>query len=816
MSDITDALCERQQELLIDRLIANTPAGLKAMDRWILWRYENRDGTPTKVPLTVAGYRADTTDPAHWASFDAALCALEARGMGGVGFVFAEGDGLFGIDLDSLDALAPEYLAGAEALRGALFEDFPTYWERSPSGKGWHAIGRGTIPASFREKRVALECYVKERFFTMTGRAVPGRETINDCQANLTALYNRFGAGQVERRAVDFNRPDQRPVDEIVKHIRSWQNGQQFSWLLDTPPEQIIVHYGGDHSAADYALANYIANATWDVEKALAIFARSGLYRVTKGGYRNETAYRYDYLVGKTLNQVWLERRNKDELKAQAIEHGAQLARQLQASPSPIKEPAAKVKTSTSDKLGFTPFIRADSPAPFVFDALVKATAQTMRNPSAKYAELACLATLSGMVGRRYSFEGKTLALFMLIGGHSGAGKSQAQKAVLKVLEGALRADGDLQVAIQDMRKRVWHTQYAASAQGLLEQLREAPATVWTTDEAQTAVDLLSGRTNTKSASEQAVVQMMNSLFDAGPGEPLATPASVAGKTREKEGGKVHSVSCSLYWSTQYDRLMEALDGAMVTSGAMSRLLVMFVGDQLAPTNRGAHTMSLDGATRGVLMSLFQMIAQTDQMLATAPNPAAYVSVEFKDQAAEQLYNAICDAADDNTRAAQRERHQRDRLILGRVGMNVGRVAALGATLDNPAHPQITHEHLYWACSIVMPAALGLYEKVSQSEIGDGGTAELRKAQEVFRALLESPANDVADLGLVKHHDFKTKLTDAGLFKRHAQGKTRAAGQAIDDLADAGWLIEVGPSHPQYPHDRSSGRGRLPIYYSIN
>ena len=37
---------------------------LKALKQWVCWRYECRaDGKPTKVPVTIAGYRASSTDP---------------------------------------------------------------------------------------------------------------------------------------------------------------------------------------------------------------------------------------------------------------------------------------------------------------------------------------------------------------------------------------------------------------------------------------------------------------------------------------------------------------------------------------------------------------------------------------------------------------------------------------------------------------------------------------------------------------------------------------------------------------------------------
>ena len=53
--------------------IQNIPHELKRRPQWVLWRYETRDGKPTKVPYNArTGYRADSTDPATWCSFDEA------------------------------------------------------------------------------------------------------------------------------------------------------------------------------------------------------------------------------------------------------------------------------------------------------------------------------------------------------------------------------------------------------------------------------------------------------------------------------------------------------------------------------------------------------------------------------------------------------------------------------------------------------------------------------------------------------------------------------------------------------------------------
>jgi primase-polymerase (primpol)-like protein len=82
------------------------PDDLAERDQWVIWRYETRQDKPTKVPYHVSGRLANTTDPRTWATFERArnVWLSNRQSYAGVGFAFAQGDGLAGIDLDdSLD-----------------------------------------------------------------------------------------------------------------------------------------------------------------------------------------------------------------------------------------------------------------------------------------------------------------------------------------------------------------------------------------------------------------------------------------------------------------------------------------------------------------------------------------------------------------------------------------------------------------------------------------------------------------------------------------------------------------------------------------
>lgn len=134
------------------------PVELERADRWV--RY-----SPTKVPLTVAGGPASSTDAGTWATHDEAMISSVGAGPG---FVL-NGDGIVCIDLDH--CLVDGVL---EPWAQVIVDMVPaTYIEVSPSGDGLHVWGCGELERG-RRIRVdggMVEAYATGRYLTVTKRA---------------------------------------------------------------------------------------------------------------------------------------------------------------------------------------------------------------------------------------------------------------------------------------------------------------------------------------------------------------------------------------------------------------------------------------------------------------------------------------------------------------------------------------------------------------------------------------------------------------------------------------------------------------------
>lgn len=282
------------------------PAELRALDRWVLY---DRKKHPKNARY---GNAASSTDQETWASFAAAINAFEGSRNGryaGVGFVLTVWGPYCGIDLDYCIDESGRIHPNAQK----IIDRLNSYTEISPSGRGVHIFIKGR-----KQKRIGKDCqtalegmkkvevYDRDRYFTMTGRHLPGTPTtIEDRQDVLDALMNEwFGPpvahagtlngthtngttrnGTLTAPALPAGVPDpagargclQGPSDdEVLKRISA---DAQIARLFGGDPS---AHKGTDKtpSGGSLALCNHLARFTeGNAEQMDRLFRRSGLMR---------------------------------------------------------------------------------------------------------------------------------------------------------------------------------------------------------------------------------------------------------------------------------------------------------------------------------------------------------------------------------------------------------------------------------------------------------------------------------------------------------------------------------------------------------
>lgn len=133
------------------------PAQLRELNRWV--RH-----TANKVPLTIDGHTASSTNPTTWATYQQAQQSTAGVGLG---FVL-NGDGIGCYDIDHCitnGTLTPEAQSFLERT-----EHF--YAEQSPSGTGIHIWHHAPAAPGTRQtiNGLHIEHYTQGRYITITGR----------------------------------------------------------------------------------------------------------------------------------------------------------------------------------------------------------------------------------------------------------------------------------------------------------------------------------------------------------------------------------------------------------------------------------------------------------------------------------------------------------------------------------------------------------------------------------------------------------------------------------------------------------------------
>ncbi len=293
------------------------PRELRELPRWVLWRYDSRDGhngSPVrweKLPCRVNGKPARSNDPATWNEFKGVQAEYLRGGWSGVGFML--GTPYVGIDLDGVfDPETGCYLSWPRSFAvkfakpdavpdpGEIIFRLATYAEISPSRSGVKAIVRGTLPEGRRKIGgkglvAGLEMYDGGRFFTLTGHLAPGGQTtITDANGFIAelhgAVFGRHKGAVANHPPIGRNPSD----DEIRAALGRARNKGKVERLLSGDASGY-----GSPSEADAALASHLAFYTRDVDQIARLMRESRLNR--------DKYDRPDYLprtIGRALKEV--------------------------------------------------------------------------------------------------------------------------------------------------------------------------------------------------------------------------------------------------------------------------------------------------------------------------------------------------------------------------------------------------------------------------------------------------------------------------------------------------------------------------------
>jgi putative DNA primase/helicase len=278
------------------------PAELRAVSRWVNWRYRFESPKWKKPTCNAKGRYTDAHNASTWLSFKAAMRNVQNvhSGGGGVSIGFALGhqghDDLVGVDFD--DCLDDQgEIINPDVARWV--GDIDSYTERTPSGRGLRVWVKGKIPVDGKRKdERGVEIYAKARYFTVTGQHWEGTPSkIHRRQKALDALWEElFGQTEPEAKPQPNGKPNGHATDsddELLDLARHARTGAKFTALFD----QGDIDSYPSPSEADFGLAGMLAFWTdRNAERMETLFSRSALGQRGKwkdnADYRNRTIAR--------------------------------------------------------------------------------------------------------------------------------------------------------------------------------------------------------------------------------------------------------------------------------------------------------------------------------------------------------------------------------------------------------------------------------------------------------------------------------------------------------------------------------------------
>ncbi len=259
--------------------------------RWVNYRAVPLKGRVTKIPYSITGKKASSTDASTWATYKEALAASDK-----VGIVFTPAQDLLGIDIDHCLTGKRITHEDKETIAQLIIEA-DTYTEVSPSGEGLHlflSINGGGL-ALTANKKAPYEAYTSGRYFTFTGK-VYGEEREIRSVTKEEALRILAIAGYPWKEAPAPAQPvaakAQAPAPshmddaQVLKRMFTAKSGSKVKALYGGD----LSEHKNDASSGDMALCSHLAFWTGkDAGQMERIWLKSPL------GSREKTQKRKDY-----------------------------------------------------------------------------------------------------------------------------------------------------------------------------------------------------------------------------------------------------------------------------------------------------------------------------------------------------------------------------------------------------------------------------------------------------------------------------------------------------------------------------------------
>lgn len=778
---------------------AGIPVELKGYQQWVVWRYVQRNGEWTKVPYQPNTMNAaKANDPSTWGLYVDAMNTANnpATDCDGVGFMLSPDDPFVFIDLDDVNkrdcdgalVYAEENRDEMFAVQRKIVDEFDSYTELSPSGRGVHVIvkceDKNEVFKHGGGRRMAVEMYASGRFMTMTGNVIEGRSNIWGRKELVSILYR-----QVKIRTNGFE-PCFTPgnvqfVDdaEIIRRGCNAKNGDKFAALIRGDWQSLNIG-DGSQSVADQALLNMLTFYSGNREQIKRIFMNSPMYRPGKTSTKNGRSY-IDFSIDKAfdmtppeiditaLGEQWDALRTAGE--PQQLEQTTEMALQQDNTligASVEEMPEMTGITKPAGLIGeIADYIYASAPRPVPEIALAGA-----------------IALVAGIAGRAYNISGAGLNQYVVLLSGTGTGKEAANSGISRLISA-------LSGRVEDATKYLGPSKFS-SAPALLKHL---------SDQSNSFVSVfgefgmyLSQMSGDKAAGY--MVELRRAFLDlftkSGRGQ---TMQSSVYSDSQKNSKAIISPAFSFLGETTPDHFYNSLSEELIAEGFLPRLCIIQYDGIRVP-------MNYEHASVKIPQDLIQRLAALTlqaQMLNAKHTPhdvlehpeAKVLAMRFGEYCDDQING---ENADEVTKQLWNRAHLKALKMAGLVAVGI-----------NQYNPEVTPEIMQWGIDMAMRDCNTIIERFKDGNVGNGVSESLqeRKMIETFRWWFETPIEGLGKYGvtyrkareayMLPYRVIGQKLAKYAAFKNDRRGSAAALRATLENMKRAGIVQQVSPKQAE-------------------
>lgn len=747
----------------------NIPLEMRSYRQWLVWRYEDLESAkPTKVPYSaITGKLASVVDNSDWASYDQAVAAMSTDWYNGIGFVLADSDPYCIIDLDDTNGNQIDFDRQQE-----VYNEFQTYAELSPSGKGLHIILKGSLQSG--RKRSHIEIYSSQRYMTMTGN-VYRNLPINNQNEAANILWERLGQGKNAALFYAGLEAAKQTDEKIIEIASTAANREKFN---DLYYEGNWQKYYPSQSEADFALFDIIAFYSENGMQTQRIFLQSRLAEREK----SRAQYRLGYMLNRCFDRM-LPPVDIDGLRNQINEILEAKRREQLPPASEVSEPqkptsfvTPELPKSSNDIYSVPPGLVGEI-AQFIY-------AQAPR-PVPEIALAGALGLIAGIVGRAYNVSGTGLNQYVLLLAPTGTGKEAIAGGIDKLMNAVIRT---VPASVDFIGPGE-----IASAQALIKYMAKT---------ANSFVSLVGefGLYLQQMASVNAAPHLMGlrrmllDLYNKSGEGKILRPSIYS--DREKNTASVLAPAFTILGESTPEKFYEGLHEGMISEGLLPRFtMIEYHGER--PDLNPLHMLAQPS---------FELIDKLSTICAHAlmlNSQHKAIQVQFSAEAKEMFdnFDKHCDL---NIRSSEREvsRH-----LWNRAHMKAMKLAAVVAVGCNPYDPVIDLSNATWATNLIVADVRNLLSKFAAGEIGidNDETKQLSKIIATVKDYLMLPWSEIVKYtgeGMANLHNeriipygyLQRRLAAVAVFRKDRLGSSLSIKRAIKTLIERGDIQEVSRS----------------------